>query len=96
MALPLLVSNLQPDDMMLDDNPPEVSFTVDPLMGDLSQLACFATGIGRASVIDAGQRRVEVRLAAPLPPGRVRMNCTLPAADGRWRWFGAQFTAPDE
>jgi peptidoglycan/xylan/chitin deacetylase (PgdA/CDA1 family) len=95
-ALPLLVSNLQPDDMLLDDNPPELSFTVDPLMGDLSQLACFATGIGRASVIDAGQRRVEVRLAAPLPPGRVRLNCTLPAVDGRWRWFGAQFTAPDE
>ncbi len=41
-----------------------------------------------------GARRFEVRLAEPFPPGRARVNCTLPGPAGRWRWFGMQFVVP--
>ena len=40
------------------------------------------------------EQRVELRMAGPLPPGRSRVNCTLPGPDGRWRWNGRQFYLP--
>ena len=39
-------------------------------------------------------RRIEVRIPAPFPPGRARLNCTLPAGGDRWRWYGTQFFVP--
>jgi poly-beta-1,6-N-acetyl-D-glucosamine N-deacetylase len=95
-ALPLLVSDITPTDMALESTTPAIGFTLDPMMGGTAaqNLACFVSGIGRADVQELGERRVEVRLREALPSGRSRLNCTLPAGDGRWRWFGLQLVAP--
>jgi len=93
-ALPLPVTEITPRDMRIDANPPAFGFTTDPIVGDLEGLACFAVGYGRAQLERVGERRVEVRLAEAFPPGRARINCTMPASEGRWRWFGAQFYVP--
>lgn len=93
-ALPLAVTDLTPSDPVLIENPPNFGFTVDPLAGDLSRLACFASGQGAVPVERAGDRRIEARFSHPLPPGATRINCTLPTGDGRWRWLGAQLFAP--
>ena len=93
-ALPLLVTEVTPADGVADGNPPHFGFTVDPAMGEIDQLACFASGLGRAQLENVGGRRVEVRLDEPLASGRTRINCTLPTTDGRWRWFGAQLSIP--
>jgi poly-beta-1,6-N-acetyl-D-glucosamine N-deacetylase len=93
-ALPLLVTDVTPADGVADGNPPHFGFTVDPAMGELDQLACFASGLGRAQLEHVGGRRVEARLTEPLASGRTRINCTLPGTDGRWRWFGAQLSIP--
>ncbi len=93
-ALPLPVSEITPRDMRIDSNPPAFGFTTDPVVGDLDNLACFAVGYGRTQIEKVGERRVEVRLEEAFPPGRARINCTMPASDGRWRWFGAQFYVP--
>jgi peptidoglycan/xylan/chitin deacetylase (PgdA/CDA1 family) len=94
-ALPLAVSEVAPDDPVLVANPPLLGFTVAEDAGDLSRLACFASGQGRSAVERVTDTRVEVRIADAFPPGRARVNCTLPTADGRWRWFGVQFLAPE-
>jgi peptidoglycan/xylan/chitin deacetylase (PgdA/CDA1 family) len=93
-ALPLVVADMSPADSLPLDNPPHVGFTVDPAMGELDQLACFAANVGRAQVEPLGGRRIELRLAEALPPGRARINCTLPGPDGRWRWLGVQLSMP--
>jgi nucleotide-binding universal stress UspA family protein len=93
-ALPLPVSDVTPADPLLGPNPPVLGFTVGDGIQGLERLACFASGQGRAAVERLGDGRVEVRLAESLPPGRTRVNCTLPAAEGRWRWFGVQFLVP--
>ncbi|MBI3514073.1 MAG: polysaccharide deacetylase family protein [Proteobacteria bacterium] len=93
-ALPLVVSEVSPTEAVRTENPPHVGFTIDPAMGDLDQLACFASGLGRARVEQLGGRRIEVRLDEKLLPGRTRINCTLPTSDGRWRWFGLQLSIP--
>jgi poly-beta-1,6-N-acetyl-D-glucosamine N-deacetylase len=94
-ALPLPVSDVTPEDMVVTVNPPPIGFTVDPSVGDLGKLACFASSQGRTQVEHIAEDRVEIRLSAPFPPGRTRINCTLPAADGRWRWYGQQFVVPE-
>jgi len=95
-ALPLPVTDVTPADPVLARNPPILGFTVPDGVGSLDKLACFATGQGRAGVEHLGTNRVEVRIADAFPPGRARVNCTLPAEDDRWRWFGVQFFIPEQ
>ena len=97
-ALPLEVSDVLPSDMLIQTgsgtaNPPAIGFTVGESAGRLDRLACFASHDDGLSLELLG-RRVEVRLARPFPPGRSRLNCTLPTADGRFRWYGMPFLVP--
>ncbi|MFD1624889.1 polysaccharide deacetylase family protein [Azospirillum griseum] len=94
-ALPLPVSDLTPDDPLLTVNPPPLGFTIADSVGDTAKLACFAAGQGRTALERIFDDRIEVRIKDPFPPGRARVNCTLPAPDGRWRWLGMQFLIPE-
>jgi len=62
--------------------------------GGLERLGCYVSGQGRLALKAIGARRVEGRPAQPFPPGRSRINCTLPGPGGRWRWYGTQFYLP--
>lgn len=93
-ALPLPLRELVPNDPIVRDNPPSLGFTVDPAVGKLDQLACFASEQGRAVVEVLGDVRVEVRMPGAFSPGRARVNCTMPGPDGRWRWLGVPFFVP--
>lgn len=95
-ALPLPVDDLTPDEPLLTVNPPPMGFTVVGDVGDLGRVACFAAGQGRMKLERIGDHRIEVRIAEPFPPGRTRVNCTMPVPDGRWRWFGVQFVVPEK
>ncbi len=95
-ALPLRVRDVTPADPLLTrtNNPPFFGFTVfgDALDG-LSKLNCYAAQ-GRARIDRLGRSRIEVRFERPFPAGRAKINCTMPAPNGRWRWYGMQFYAP--
>ncbi|MDH5748187.1 MAG: polysaccharide deacetylase family protein [Rhodospirillales bacterium] len=94
-ALPIPVTDMTPADPLIGtNNPPSVGFTVSPSVKKLERLTCFSSHSGAANTELLGQGRVEVRVAAPFPKGRTRINCTLPAEDGRWRWLGRQFYFP--
>ncbi len=97
-ARPLVVSDVSPADPTLRSaNPPPFGFTVDAAMGDTAALNCFAFAQGGAVDLNLhrlGPDRIEVRLARAFPPGRARINCTMPAEAGRWRWFGMQYYVP--
>ena len=81
-ALALPVSDVTPSDPLLgDNNPPTIGFTVAEGVGGLDRLNCFASGQGAATIERLGPRRIEIRLKAPFPPGRSRINCTLPGRD---------------
>ena len=100
-ALGLDVVDITPNDPLIDtgdDNPPALGFTIngdDVLTESLDRLACFGSHEGKLDVSrlagESGQTRIEIRMQKALPPGRTRFNCTLPAKDGRWYWFGRQF-----
>lgn len=102
-ALALPVNDITPADPLIgpgDENPPAIGFTLSGGISGLSQdaqnMSCFVSHEGKASVMrlggeNGGDVRIEVRMTSPMPAGRTRLNCTLPAGDGRWRWFGRQF-----
>ena len=89
-GLPLKVTQITPADMVITQNPPFYGFTLDEDMEPKKQLRCFSSRYGKLDVSLIGQR-AEIRLPGPLDGPRFRINCTMPARDGRWRWFGRQF-----
>ncbi|GAB4362436.1 MAG: polysaccharide deacetylase family protein [Kiloniellaceae bacterium] len=91
-TLPLPVDGITPADPAIAEpgqNPPNFGFTVAAPLGSLDALQCFASA-GTPEMLRLGER-IELRFASAFPAGRARINCTLPAEGGRWRWFGTQF-----
>lgn len=93
-TLPLAVSDVTPADPLIGvHNPPAIGFTVrDPAAG-LDRLSCYISP-EKAQLERLGENRFEVRVEKPFAKGRTRLNCTMPAADGRWYWYGRQFYVP--
>lgn len=91
-ALPIPAREYVPFDPVLGPNPPPFGFTLMADVGSLSQLACYPSHMDKPAKTEIlGGKRVEVRFDAPFPPGRSRINCTMPGPDGRWRWLGRPF-----
>jgi peptidoglycan/xylan/chitin deacetylase (PgdA/CDA1 family) len=94
-ALPLPVGDVTPADPFLaGDNPPAFGFTMTSDLRNIDKLGCYYADQS-LQVELLGERRIEVRISQPFPPGRARLNCTLPAGNDRWRWYGTQFLVPD-
>ncbi len=94
-ALPFRVKDVTPGDTTLGRNPPAFGFTIDDSIGNLKNLNCYSSYHGGPLRLERlGERRIEIRLDRPFPPGRGRINCTVPGPEGRWRWFGTQFYIP--
>lgn len=98
-ALPLPVSDVEPADVLIrlgqPPNPPTLRFTVAPGIERLNQMVCY-TGQGKPiqpKAVSGAERRYELTPAEAFTPPRDRISCTLPSAEqGRFRWFGIQFT----
>jgi peptidoglycan/xylan/chitin deacetylase (PgdA/CDA1 family) len=95
-TLPIRVTDMTPEEMLLtaETNPPRFGFTLADDPGNTGLLNCFVSHLGKVDVMQLGDRRFELRFDEPFPPGRGRINCTLPARGGGWHWLGTQFTIP--
>lgn len=93
-ALPLPVDDVTPTEPFLaGENPPAFGFTLTRELRNVERMGCYyADQTLKVERLDA--RRIEVRIPQAFPPGRARLNCTLPADGGRWRWYGTQFFVP--
>ncbi len=96
-ALPLEVVDVTPSEIFLGPgrNPPIVGFTVaGEALPYIGLLTCYISGQGKVRMERIGPARVELRFDRAFPAGRPRLNCTMPARQGRWRWYGTQFLVP--
>ncbi len=99
-ALPFPAFEISPRSAQLDTLTPAVGFTVDEaLSGSLDDLSCFSSDEEKP-VVSVLNNRIEIRLEEALAEDRLRINCTLPAPQGkdetpRYRWLGMLFTVPD-
>lgn len=93
-ALPLPVSDTEPQDPHLKTASPVIGFSVtQDLRPHLKTLSCFVSGQPQPTIETPGENRAELRLAEPITEERTRVNCTMPGPEGnnetpRWRWFG--------
>lgn len=93
-ALPLRVADITPDDpKVVNPNPPNIGFTVTWPTDGLDRLNCYASHVDQVDLQKLG-RRIEIRVDQPMPAGRTRLNCTMPAGNGRWHWYGRQYYVP--
>lgn len=89
------ITDITPTDPFItNQNPPAMGFTLTAKLKGIDRLACFSSHAGRARLEWLGDARIEVRVNKAFPRGRTRINCTLPAGEGRWFWFGRQFYRP--
>ena len=93
-ALPMPVDDVTPTEPFLaGENPPALGFTLTSELRHVERMGCYyADQTVKIEQLDA--RRIEMRIPKAFPPGRARLNCTLPADGGRWRWYGTQFFVP--
>ncbi len=90
-ALPMIVSDISPTDQLLKVNPPNFGFTLSPEIKPNKIVRCFASNNIPTNTSRIGKNRIEIRLETAFPRERGRINCTMEAPNGRWRWFGRQF-----
>jgi len=93
-ALPVRAADMTPENPTISSpNPPLIGFTVTWPDKGLDRLNCYASHVDKLSVQRLGSR-LEVRADKAMPPGRTRLNCTMPAGNGRWYWLGRQYYVP--
>ena len=93
-TVPLEIEQVIPSEPTLsaENNPPVYGFTITTPPKNLHALACYPSHLGKAADITIlSEKRIEVRFDKPFPKGRNKINCTLPAGDGRWYWLGGLF-----
>ena len=90
-ALPIIIQDISPENNFLKINPPDFGFTLSSEIKPMRAVKCFASNGIVTNTKRIGKFRIEVRLKEKFPNARGRINCTMAAKDGRWRWFGKQF-----
>lgn len=98
-ALPLPVTGQDPDEpeRPADARRPELTLQVAEGPFDMARLTCFVSGQGSVEPAISGDGPYSVRLQAPrpLPAGRSRYNCTVPAeGGGRFYWYSQPWFIP--
>ena len=90
-ALPIIIEDISPENNLLKKNPPDFGFTLSSNIKPMRAVRCFSSNGIMTDTKRIGKLRIEVRLKEKFPNARGRINCTMAAKDGRWRWFGKQF-----
>jgi peptidoglycan/xylan/chitin deacetylase (PgdA/CDA1 family) len=89
-AVPLSLLAFAPADPMVGATPATlVTLAQKPEASE--RLACFAAGEGALPLVWRSAVEFEIAWRKPLAVGPTRLNCTLAAGNGRWRWLGWQF-----
>ena len=92
---PLEYKNLEPEQKKLDleNNPPEFSVEFFDNQKNLENITCYSNEGNQweKSNIIVSENKLSIKFREPFVPRRGRINCSL-NDNGKWRWFGTQFT----
>jgi len=92
---PLEYKNLKPEQKKLDleNNPPKFSVEFFDSQKNLENITCYSNEGDQweKSKIIISENKLSIKFREPFVPRRGRINCSL-NDNGKWRWFGTQFT----
>ena len=86
---------LEPEEKKLKkgNNPPNFKVQFFKDQKNLDKISCYSNegGIWEKSKINLNDFKLSIKFREPFIPRRGRINCSL-NDNGKWRWFGTQFT----
>ena len=92
---PLQYKVLKPEEKKLkkDSNPPLLSVEFFKNQKNLDNINCYSNegGVWEKSEVKIEISKIFINFREPFIPRRGRINCSL-NDEGKWRWFGTQFT----
>ncbi len=92
---PLEYKNLYPTDKLLnnENNPPKFSVEFFENQKNIDKINCYSNegNVWEKSKIKFNKNVLSIIFREPFLPRRGRINCSL-NDNGKWRWFGTQFT----
>ena len=76
-----------------NNNPPNFKVQFFKDQKNLDNISCYSNegGIWKKSKINLNNFELSIDFREPFVPRRGRINCSL-NDNGKWRWFGTQFT----
>ena len=93
--IPLEYKNLKPEEKKINNanNPPKVIVEFFPEQKNIEDISCYSNdgGIWKKPDLKFEKQTLTINLETKFLPRRGRINCSL-NANGKWRWFGTQFT----
>ena len=92
---PLEYKSLEPEEKKIfdDENPPELIVEFFENQKNIQNITCYSNDGGnwKKSNLKFQEQILTIKFENKFLPRRGRINCSL-NDDGRWRWFGTQFT----
>ena len=92
---PLEYKNLKPEEKKLTDNenPPKIEIEFFDNQKNIKNITCYSNDGGnwKKSNLKFQKQNLIINFDEKFLPRRGRINCSL-NDDGKWRWFGTQFT----
>ena len=96
---PLEYKSLKPSEKKLNNqkNPPDFSVEFFKEQKNLRNISCYSNEGDKweKTNISIKENKLLVKFREPFAPRRGRINCSL-NDEGKWRWFGTQFTIANE
>ncbi len=93
--LPLEYKKLEPNQKKIEtkNNPPKLIIEFFDEQTNLNNINCYSNEGDKwdKSIIKISKNILSVKFREPFAPRRGRINCSL-NDNGKWRWFGTQFT----
>ena len=93
--MPLEFKRLIPEEKMINqyNNPPKLSIEFFDKQKDIDKITCYSNDGGnwKKSNLKIEQNTLIINFDEKFLPRRGRINCSL-NDNGKWRWFGTQFT----
>tara|TARA_B100000035_G_scaffold221577_1_gene190311 strand:- start:79 stop:1002 length:924 start_codon:yes stop_codon:yes gene_type:complete len=92
---PLEYKSLKPEEKKLDkkNNPPKLIVEFFNKQKNIKNINCYSNdgGVWKKSDLKFEKNNLIIEFKEPFLPRRGRINCSL-NDNGKWRWFGTQFT----
>ena len=93
--MPLEFKTLIPEEKMINqnNNPPKLSIEFFDKQKNIDKITCYSNDGGnwKKSNLKIEQNTLIINFDEKFLPRRGRINCSL-NDNGKWRWFGTQFT----
>ncbi len=93
--LPLEYKKLEPEQKKINDktNPPELIVEFFKEQKNINNISCYSNDGGnwKKTNLDIDKNILTIKFEEKFLPRRGRINCSL-NDNGKWRWFGTQFT----